>query len=293
MTLPKEPLLHFLVAGILLFVLFDLLPQKPEDDARFIQVGDEQLLLSIMNRKPQLGPEGASEYLASLGAEQRNEWVENYIHEEVMYQEALALGLDKNNYAARRRLITQLEYINQGFIRESLIISDEELRVHYADNRDLYFKPPQITFTHVYLADGQSEDEQIRLLAEQELLYLNETSVPFYLSGSRGDHFLYHRNYVNKEQPEVGSHFGDGFASDVFALSADKSGWQGPFRSAYGYHLVLISNRKAGYYPLLDEIRVRLKDHVTRLRIQRELDEFYKQIRSTYSISIIDPTGSS
>jgi hypothetical protein len=286
--LHKEPLLHFLFAGILLFVLFDWLPQEPSDNGRSIQVGNEQLLQVIMFQSPRLTRDAASEYLSSLDADQRSLLVENYVREEVLYRQAVALGLNKNNYNARRRLISQLEYINQGFITESLVITEDELQAYYEDNKDRYFVTAQITFTHVYFSGEGPDDRSARLMAEQELRHLNESRLPFHLAGSRGDHFLYHRNYVNKDQEEVASHFGDGFGEEVFKLDDNGGRWSGPFQSSYGYHLVLVSSVKPGYFPPLDEVRARIADDVTRVRVRQELDQFYREIRDTYYISVID-----
>ena len=85
-SLHKEPLLHFLSAGVLLFLLFDLLPREPADNSRSIQVGAEQLLQVIMVQNPRLTRDAASGYLASLDSDRRNELVENYIREEVLYR---------------------------------------------------------------------------------------------------------------------------------------------------------------------------------------------------------------
>ena len=281
-------MLHFLSAGVLLFLLFDLLPREPSDNSRSIQVGAEQLLQVIMLQNPRLTRDAASGYLASLDTDRRNELVENYIREEVLYREAVALGLDKNNYNARRRLISQLEYINQGLIRESLVITNDELQAYYEDNKDRYFIATQITFTHVYFSGERSDDRSARLMAEQELRHLNESRLPFHLAASRGDHFLYHRNYVNKDQEEVASHFGDGFGEEVFELGESSTTWQGPFQSDYGFHLVLVGSIKPGYIPPMEELRARIADDVVRVRIRQELDQFYQEIRDTYYISVID-----
>jgi|TARA_Y100000310_G_scaffold261403_1_gene270706 hypothetical protein len=285
--LHKDPLLHFLVAGALLFLIFDFLPQEPPDNARSIQVGTDQLLPLIINRNPRLGPEEAAEYLVSLDQNDRSALVETYIREEVMFREAVALGLDKNNYAARRRLIAQLEYINQGFIRDSLVITNDEMQVYYADHRDRYFITAQVTFTHVYFSADQPNDEA-HSLAEEELLHLNASRLPFHQAASRGDHFLYHRNYVNKGEQEVASHFGHGFAEDMFALTVSDTDWQGPLQSSFGYHLVLLTSFKPGYYPQLDEIRARVEDDVTQVRIREEIDRFYKEVRSTYFVTVVE-----
>ena len=81
----------------------------------------------------------------------------------------------------------------------------EYIRRHslYEKYKDRYFIATQITFTHVYFSGERSDDRSARLMAEQELRHLNESRLPFHLAASRGDHFLYHRNYVNKDQEEV------------------------------------------------------------------------------------------
>lgn len=289
MKLVKEPLLHFFVVGFLLFIVFE--PQTASDNSGRIMVGNNQLIPLVMFRNPRLGPAEAKTYLDAMDSEPRDQLAEDFIREEVMYREAVALGLDENNYAARRRLIAQLEYINQGFVYETLEISEQDLLGHYQQHQDRYFAPGQVTFTHVYFGN-ERHGEQARAKAAEELVHLKEKSLPFHLAASRGDHFLYHRNYVNKELEEVSSHFGEYFASDVFDLSPDSTGWQGPFSSAYGEHLVLMTSSKAGYVPELDAVRARVADDVARVKVQEELDRLYQEIRNAYVIEVVAPDES-
>ena len=105
----KEPLLHFLIVGGLLFVIFEFLSPKEFDDT-VIQVGDDELLGLILSRDPRLDQASAAKYLGLLDGDLRDQLTEEYIREEVMFREAISLGLDQNSYLARRRLIAQLEY---------------------------------------------------------------------------------------------------------------------------------------------------------------------------------------
>ena len=61
----KEPLLHFLIVGGLLFAIFDFLPSKDLDDAEII-VGDDELVGFILARDPRLNQNSASQLLVSL-----------------------------------------------------------------------------------------------------------------------------------------------------------------------------------------------------------------------------------
>ena len=202
---------------MLIFVTFDFIPQKATVDASAIVVGEAGLLPLIMARNPRLGEDAAREYLKSIAPAQHAKLTEEYVREEVMYRQAIALGLDNNNYNARRRLIGQLEYINQAFIFDSLEVDEHELVAHFKANKQRYFVPQQVTFTHVYFSsDSASSDrsssnkdgDAARDQADVELAHLNNINLPFHLASSRGEHFLYHRNYVNKHMDEVASHFG-------------------------------------------------------------------------------------
>lgn len=286
MKFVKEPLLHFLIIGLLLFVVFD--PQTASDNAGRIRVDNNQLLPLIMARNPRIGPTEAKAYLESMASEERARLVEDFVREEVMYREAVALGLDENNYSARRRLIAQLEYINQGFVHESLEIFEQDLLDHYQEHRDRYFAAAQITFTHVYFG-SERHGEQTHAKATEELAHVNEKSLPFHLAASRGDHFLYHRNYVNKEREEVASHFGESFANEVFELQSENTTWQGPLISAYGAHLVLVTSIKVGYFPALDEVRARVAGDVARVKVEEAQEKLYQEMRSAYVIEVVAP----
>lgn len=283
----KEPLVYFLVVGLMLFVVFDILPRSPADDARSIIVTSEELLPLIMFRNQRLRQDDAGEFLLNMPEENRQKLIEDYVKEEVLYREAIALGLNENNYTARRRLISQLEYINQGFIYESLTLTDQDLQDHYDENKDRYFVAPQITFTHVYFSAETAGVEAAEQSARGKLAELNDSSVAFHLAATHSEHFLYHRNYVNKEAEEVASHFGDQFASRVFAFDVSDV-WQGPIASSYGSHLILLSSSKPGYYPALQEVQARVADDVTRIKVAEELARFYQEVRSTYDIEVTD-----
>ena len=294
----KEPLVHFLLVGLLIFVTFDFIPNQGSDDVRVIVVGEAQLLPLIMARNPSLGEDAAREYLKSIEQAQHAQLTEDYVREEVMYRQAIALGLDNNNYNARRRLIGQLEYINQAFIFDSLEVDEHELVAHFKANKQRYFVPQQVTFTHVYFSsDSASSDrsssnkdgDAARDQADVELAHLNNINLPFHLASSRGEHFLYHRNYVNKNMDEVASHFGASFAASVFAVDQPQGNWLGPFQSEYGYHLVLLSSYKEGYVPPLTDIQAKVLDDLTRIRVKEQLDRLYEEVRSTYEIQIAEP----
>ena len=90
-------------------------------------------------------------------------------------------------------------------------------------------------------------------MADKLLSQLNTKQVPFENASRYGERFLYNRNYVNREDDEIGSHFGQSFQQAVFALSTGEQ-WQGPVQSSYGWHLVLLVKNAAAYVPEFEEV---------------------------------------
>lgn len=109
----KEPLLHFLIIGVLIFTLFSIV-NKEEDTVSgnkiIVSTADIQRLSSGWAKRWNRPPTEIE--LQGL--------VESHIREEVYYREALALGLDKNDTVLRRRLMQKWSFYRMTL--QSLIL---------------------------------------------------------------------------------------------------------------------------------------------------------------------------
>ena len=280
----REPLLHFMLVGVVLFVAFEWVGNDDPAPGDRIRVDQAALALFLTHRNPRLDVDSATTTLGTMTREQRDTLIEAYVREEVLFRQARAIGLDPYDYIGRRRLIAQLDYINRGFIEDAMEFSDGELRAFHEANGERYVVPPKITFTHVYFG-ADTHGENAKALAIEKLEELNENAVPFHIGPSRGDLFLYHRNHVAKEAEEVASHFGADFAEAVFG-QAPSERWVGPIASEHGYHIVMVSSRKPGYSPSMAEVRQRVVQDLTFERMRDELDSYYRDARRGYDIVI-------
>lgn len=138
----KEPLLHFLLLGALLF-LADHLLNPAEDDARVIVVDHEvdrearEVFVKARGREPN------TDELYAL----RRVWLDN----EVMYREGIALGMDKGDDAIRDRVIFKsLSMINAGLKRPP--VDDATLRAWFEQRRAKYDEPARYDFLEAVLA---------------------------------------------------------------------------------------------------------------------------------------------
>ena len=285
----REPLLHFMLLGAALFLVFEWAGNDDDAPDDEIRVDQAALMRFLTHRNPRLNVDSARAALETMTNAQRDALIEEYVRDEVLFRQARAIGLDAYDYTGRRRLIAQLDYINRGFIEATLEISDDELREFFMANRERYLVPSKITFTHVYFSSDTHGDDA-KAAALLRLAELNEDRVPFHAGPSWGDVFLYHKNYVAREAEEIASHFGRAFAEAVFELDPSEL-WTGPIESAYGYHIVMVSSRKPGYSPPLDEVRERVVEDLSVERMRVELDAYYRQARSAYDIVIEPPAA--
>jgi len=288
----REPLVHFLAIGIGLFVLFDLVaPEDGNTDGRAITVNRDALLTFVQFRSKAFNPEVASARLDALTDAELDALVRDYVREEALHREALALGMDQNDYVIKQRLIQSLQFITNGFVSAAVDVSDEEIAKYYEANRNDYYVDPYVTFTHVYFSSDRHGSEKARQLAEAKLAEINDANVPFSESTRHGERFLYNDNYVERTEDFVASHFGRAMAAAVFELEPDDGRWYGPVESAYGYHVVMLTKRTDGFHPPLEEIADAVREDALRIKLDEQNERAVQAIVDTYDVRMGDVRG--
>ena len=255
-TLFREPLLQFIAIGILLFVALEVFaPVNPSaDDPYRIDVDKSALLNFLQYQKKSFKRANAEAYWQKLDSEARESLIADYLREEVLYREALHLGLEQDDQIIRRRLIQKLEFVSLGFAENSTTVSEAELENYFAAHRAIYEVAAAVTFTHVFLKGDSASSDRTWERAEKLRQQLNANQIPFAKAPGFGDRFHYHRNYVERTHPLVKSHFGQAFADHLFQLPADTEQWQGPLQSAYGAHLVKLTRQQPARLASLKEV---------------------------------------
>jgi hypothetical protein len=274
MKLLRDPLTHFVILGALLFAVYALATGLfSSDDVRTIEIGEAEIELLAAGFERQWGRSATPEELGKL--------VNARVREEVLYREALAVGLDRNDVVVRRRMVQKMELLTQDL---ALLAdpTDAELRAFFAERRDEYRVPPHLDLSHVYFSfdrrGAATESEALELLDE-----LRAGSAPPSEASGRGDPIMLDYDYPGVSPREVRRVFGSDFADEVFDLDL---GWHGPIVSGFGLHLVHVGNRVEGRIPEFDEVRERLVDDFNRVRSERAKDALYESLAGRYEIVI-------
>jgi hypothetical protein len=285
MKLIKDPLVHFLLLGLGMFVLFEFVASDDAAyDSKVINVDRDALLTFVQYRTRAFEPRIAAERLDGMSDEELDRLIGDYVREEALHREALALGMDKNDYIIKRRMIQSIEFITDGFVTAAVEVSDEDVEAYFEANREDYYIDPFVTFTHVFFDMERHGGDEAVALASAKLTELNAQQVPFSNAPRHGDRFPFFVNYVERGPEFVASHFGVSMARGVFAIEPSDTTWHGPFESEYGVHLVMLTRNVAGRFPELAEVESGVYDDAEREAIAAQKDKAIQAIVDTYEV---------
>jgi hypothetical protein len=273
MKLLRDPLLHFLLLGATLFGVCALVGDRSRERAGQIVVTPghiEHLTVSFTRtwQRPPTAPE-----LAGL--------IEDYIREEVLYREAVAMDLDRDDTIVRRRLRQKLEFLTEE-AAEIAAPSDADLHAFLQQHADAFRVEPRLAFQHVYLSRERRGDTahttawQLRM----QLSTGNAATDPPAL----GDPFLLPPEFALSSRSEIARLFGDAFATQLQHLEPGR--WAGPIESVYGLHLVYVRERVDGRVPALAEVRQAVQREWLTARRKAVNEQFYQRLRARYPVVV-------
>ena len=257
----KYKVLIFFVIGICLYVV-DTAMNADKDTSIFIS---DQEILSLINAwKSQVGRDPTDDELARI--------VNNLIDEEILYREALFLGLDQEDTIIKRRLAQKISFLKEESIPK--IPSVNELKEYYENNKEKYFIESSFTFTHYYFSENNNSLDR----SQRAIKALQENSTvksdPFYLG----------KAFANEPLRNIETNFGKAFSKEL--MEANLNQWTGPFESTYGHHIVYLNSTNPGYIPVIEEVLRQVEVDFLQMKREDAVKGFLNNIRSEYTIFI-------
>jgi peptidyl-prolyl cis-trans isomerase C len=211
--------------------------------------------------------------------------VEDRVKDEVLYREALALGLDKDDTIIKRRMAQKMQFLAED-VATAREPTTEELQAWYARNASQFAMPSQYSFRHLYFSPdrrGQNaRDDAARALAR--LAGQPEDSK---LAATLADHFMFQEYYRERSPEFIGKEFGPQFARALEKTSPGS--WQGPIESGLGWHLVFVDAVIPGRVPDFEEVAPSVKNAWLTDQKARAWDKAYKDMRAKYTVLLPAP----
>jgi hypothetical protein len=274
----REPLLHFLLIGVGLFLLYGALNGGRSQAPREIVISKA--------RVDALAENFASVWMRPPTATELKGLVDDYIAEEIYYREAIAMGLDQDDTVIRRRLRQKLEFISEG-AAEATEPSEAELQAYLDQHADKFALPARLTFQQVYLSSDR-RGKNVRADAEKLLAELRAGRGPAD-PREAGDPTLLPPEMAAASPQDIANTFGEEFAAQI--EEAPVGQWSGPIESGFGLHVVKVDERTAGKTPTLAEIRpIVLREWQSEER-RRQNQVLLDALKSKYEVRIEGPAA--
>ena len=268
----REPLVHFLAIGALLFLVFNWRGGGGPGSTRIvITPGQIDSMIAGFGRTWQRPP--TEEELKGL--------VDDYVREEMATREAMAMGLDRDDTIIRRRLRQKLEFLAEDTI-DATPPTDAELQAWLDQHAETFRIEPEVAFRQVYLSPdrrGAAVDEDARALLAQL-----SAAGPSVEIDAAGDSLMLPREVERSTRADVARQFGEEFADAI--LKVEPGRWAGPIRSGYGLHLVWVRERREGHLPGLADVRPAVEREFLADRRRRELNAMYERMLERYRVTV-------
>jgi parvulin-like peptidyl-prolyl isomerase len=271
----REPLLHFALGGALLFLAYEhYAPRPPPAASRDIVITDANIaalrseLVQLYHRQP--------------SEAELNELIQDHIDTEVLYREALALGLDTGDIVVRRRMEQKMRFLIEGTTRLP-DATDAELDAWLESHRADYDEPERVRLSHVFVSRDLHGDETEALAAKLRAGLVAHGDTPEAATRT-GDSFPGGFDFDLLTQRELVRYFGADFAAAVMSLP--QASWSQPIASPHGLHVVWVREHVPGRRVSLDELRDHVRYAFDEDRHRQSNETRLAELRARYTIEM-------
>ena len=270
----REPLLHFLSIGLALFAVYAGMHRGPAgiESPRQIVLSWDDLRQMHMLFESQWRRPPTPEELSAL--------VEDKVREEVLYRDALAMGLDKDDTIVKRRMAQKMQFLAED-VAAAHEPSSAQLKAWFERNKQKFGLPSRYSFRHLYFSPD-TRGTNARADAAKLLATIVDQPEDSTLAASVADRYMFQDYYGDRAPEAIAKEFGPQFA---VALEKVKPGvWQGPIESGYGWHLVFVDTVIPGRIPAFEEVEPDVKTAWLGEQKQEAWQDAYRTIRAKYSV---------
>jgi peptidyl-prolyl cis-trans isomerase C len=266
--LSKDPLVHFLVIGGLLFAGLSWLGHSPESLEQIVISADD---IAELKRTGEL-LQGRPLTEAELGR-----LVEDAVRQEVYYRRALALELDVDDDEVKRRLVEKMQYLSENTADPEP--PEADLAAYFEANPEQFRIPPRATFDQLFFSPRMRGDA-VQEDADAALSALREGADP----EAFGDSTPLDSQFERADPDRIRVLFGDELTDAIFSEAIGN--WIGPFESDFGWHIVRILERTAARDPEFAEVEETVRAAYAALLLEQSNQAAFDEMRSHFDIAV-------
>lgn len=264
----REPLLHFFLLGALLFAVFEWLNRGSPAPTDQIIVDQARItaLATGFQRTWQRTPDAAE--LSAL--------VDNWVREEILYREGIALGLDQDDPVVRTRMALKMNFLADVLLPETT--AEQDLQNWLEQHPEDYTLPTRYSFRQVFFDPQHHGDDLDARIADARSQLNGDSQEP------AGDATLLPAALENASSAQVSRIFGHAFATAL--ANQPVAAWSNPVETGFGIHLIYLRDRQEGRLPELAEVSSAVSRDLAHTRSEQARDRFYQTLRERYIVHL-------
>lgn len=255
----KDPLLHFLIIGGLIFQVY-----------QWRNINDEDVFVVSRDTVAQLQQQYEKTWLRSPSQEQLQLLINNYVLDELYAKHAFALDMHLGDQVVNRRMRVKLALLNELLVEPP---TENEVSNYYLKNPERYKQRIKYSFEQRFFDQQMSMTD----LADRMRALNNGESVVSHTT-------MLLDSYEELTLRHIQRDFGGEFAEWVSSL--DIGNWQGPFKSPLGWHFVKLTNISEAPTMPLNEIYDLVEADTKQAKLQALRDDFEKQLLEAQEIRV-------
>ncbi len=264
----REPLLHFMVAGMLVFLVSYWRGGGVDADSRTILITQEKVA--------RLSASWEQIWRRAPTQSEIDGLIRDYIKEEIYYREAKRLGLDEDDTVVRRRLRSKMEFLATAQSENAVV--DEATLQRWLDRFPARFATEaEISFDQIYLGENPpiaAAPILNNIVAAGDWRKLGKAiSLPQSLDGAT--------------RSDIAREFGYPFATAL--TNAPQSKWTGPVQSGFGFHMIRVRSIRSSAEPSLGKVRQAVENDWRVQTAKERESKAYQTLLDGYTIKIAAP----
>jgi peptidyl-prolyl cis-trans isomerase C len=267
-----EPLVHFLLAGMAVFVFFTWRGTEVDPASRTITISEEQV--------ERLTASWTQTWQRQPSLEEIDGLIRDYIKDEIYTREALRLGLDQDDIIIRRRLRSKMEFMATSQL-ENAPADDATLQTWLNKNSTKYAIDSKFSFDQVYLKAADEGAVRLRSAALLKRLARGADWTDI------GDPISLPSHMENVIADDIKREFGNEFAASLIEQKSPE--WVGPIASGFGFHLVRLRNVEVSGLPRLKDVRQQVENDWRSATLRVREAKAYQLLLDSYSVNIEKP----
>jgi hypothetical protein len=263
---------HFLVIGAGFFLFWQYFGDRLSSPPERIVVTPGQV--------ERLAQQWTRTHLRPPSAEELGGLVEQEIDEEILFREAVALGLDRDDPVIRRRLALKMDFVTQD-VASAAMPTEAQLQAFLSQHPEKFHTEMLTSFAQVYV-NASLHGDGAWAEADRVLALLGDRVEPGWQA--LGDPLPLPAEHQAVSDAEIARLFGRGFSKELSALPVGR--WSGPVKSGYGLHLVLVRERTPARPPGLGEVHDQVVSGWQEARRQELSANLRRQRRARYAVTV-------